>query len=281
MYDPILGRWLEQDPIGLDAGDVNLYRFVGNNPIDEVDPSGLFGILFDGSGYQANDGTIIGNFVRPFAAGDPQQDVSHYKIDIGNVWRQVEAAEAEIEKILKQHPNEPIDIIGWSRGGMAALALAKKLAQHKPPIKVRFLSLIDPTAPVKKYTEDKKLLDLDARNCEDNIENAALIMRDGKHDGNWAKHEVYRVFFQVKGVSFSKKTKVLLNKQVPLDHLQTGFSKDVGNMMWDAAKKAGVKLPGNDENPFMQSDYDEKPRGGKGFFGNAEKLIRELNLGPG
>lgn len=41
MYDPILGRWLEQDPIGFDAGDMNLYRFVGNDPTNTVDPSGL------------------------------------------------------------------------------------------------------------------------------------------------------------------------------------------------------------------------------------------------
>lgn len=41
MYDPILGRWLEQDPIGLDAGDMDLYRMEGNNPTNELDPSGL------------------------------------------------------------------------------------------------------------------------------------------------------------------------------------------------------------------------------------------------
>lgn len=279
-YSPIIGRWLEEDPTGLDAGDMNLYRFEANNSIDEVDPSGLHAILFDGSGYKGKDGTIIGNFVQPLAAGDLQASPGHYTIDIGNVWRKVNDAEKEIEEVLRKNPNEPIDIIGWSRGGMAALALAKKLAQHKPPIKVRFLGLIDPTAPVKKYTEDKNLLDLDPRDCADNIENVALITRDGKSDGNWAKHQVYRIFFQVKEVKFSKKTNILLNKSVPLDHLQTGFSRDVGNMMWDAAKKAGVKLPGKEGNPFTQSDYDEKPRGGKGFLGNAEKLIRELDLRP-
>jgi pimeloyl-ACP methyl ester carboxylesterase len=279
-YSPYLGRWLEQDPIGFDAGDLNLYRVEGNNPTNEVDPSGLIGIIFDGSGYQANDGTIISRLIVPFAKGDTQASPSYYKIDLGNVWRKVNDAESEIEEILRKNPKEPIDIIGWSRGGMAALALAKKLSQHKPAIKVRFLGLIDPTAPVKKYTEDKRFRDLDSRNCEDNIENAALIVRDGKHDGSWAKHQVYRVFFQVKEVKFSKKTKVLVNKAVPLDHLQTGFSRDVGNMMWDAMKKAGIKLPPDEESPFMQKDYDEKPRGGRGVFGNMEKLIRELDLLP-
>src|ERR1700694_2868773 len=41
MYDPIIGRWLEEDPTGFDAGDMDLYRLEGNNPTNEVDPSGL------------------------------------------------------------------------------------------------------------------------------------------------------------------------------------------------------------------------------------------------
>jgi hypothetical protein len=43
MYDPGVGRWLEEDPIGFDAGDPNLYRYVGNAPTNETDPSGLVG----------------------------------------------------------------------------------------------------------------------------------------------------------------------------------------------------------------------------------------------
>ncbi|GIW97141.1 MAG: hypothetical protein KatS3mg111_0474 [Pirellulaceae bacterium] len=40
-YSPTLGRWLSQDPISFAAGDVNLYRYVGNGPVDATDPSGL------------------------------------------------------------------------------------------------------------------------------------------------------------------------------------------------------------------------------------------------
>ena len=42
-YDPSQGRWIERDPLGLAAGDANLYRFVENNPISMVDPLGLYG----------------------------------------------------------------------------------------------------------------------------------------------------------------------------------------------------------------------------------------------
>jgi RHS repeat-associated protein len=40
-YDPSSGRFISQDPIGFSAGDVNLYRYVGNAPGDATDPSGL------------------------------------------------------------------------------------------------------------------------------------------------------------------------------------------------------------------------------------------------
>jgi hypothetical protein len=41
VYDPSVGRWLEQDPIGFSAGDMNLYRYVGNSPTNATDPSGM------------------------------------------------------------------------------------------------------------------------------------------------------------------------------------------------------------------------------------------------
>ena len=40
FYDPNLQRWVNQDPIG-EAGGINLYGFVGNGPINGVDPYGL------------------------------------------------------------------------------------------------------------------------------------------------------------------------------------------------------------------------------------------------
>ncbi|MEJ7677490.1 MAG: hypothetical protein WKG06_06385 [Segetibacter sp.] len=36
-----LGRFLQRDPIGFDAGDQNLYRYAGNNSVDPSDPFGF------------------------------------------------------------------------------------------------------------------------------------------------------------------------------------------------------------------------------------------------
>ena len=40
-YDPKVGRFLSEDPIGFDGGDVNLYAYVGGNPVMGIDPFGL------------------------------------------------------------------------------------------------------------------------------------------------------------------------------------------------------------------------------------------------
>ena len=42
FYNPAIGRWMTRDPMG-EVADVSLYRFVGNTPLDLIDPYGLFG----------------------------------------------------------------------------------------------------------------------------------------------------------------------------------------------------------------------------------------------
>ena len=44
-YSPDEARWLNRDPLGY-AGGVNLYSYCGNNPVNRVDPLGLFGEAF-------------------------------------------------------------------------------------------------------------------------------------------------------------------------------------------------------------------------------------------
>lgn len=48
-YDPNVGRYLTPDPIGL-AGGINLYPYALNNPVNEIDPLGLHGLMLFGRG---------------------------------------------------------------------------------------------------------------------------------------------------------------------------------------------------------------------------------------
>jgi RHS repeat-associated protein len=44
-YDPQTGRWTTKDPIHFAGGDSNLYAYVGNDPVNGLDVTGLAGVL--------------------------------------------------------------------------------------------------------------------------------------------------------------------------------------------------------------------------------------------
>ncbi|WP_372845273.1 RHS repeat-associated core domain-containing protein [Pontiella sp.] len=67
-YDPDNGRWLSKDPIGI-AGGLNLYEAFGNNPVNSIDPDGLWNLWNPatwgiGNGY----GETFGNSLNPFGS---------------------------------------------------------------------------------------------------------------------------------------------------------------------------------------------------------------------
>ena len=65
-YDPRAGRFLTKDPIGFLGGDVNLYRYAANNPVNLVDPEGLQlqpGALAWGWGIALAEPTPIGEII--------------------------------------------------------------------------------------------------------------------------------------------------------------------------------------------------------------------------
>jgi len=42
FYHPGLGRFIQTDPLGVSAGDMNLFRYVGDDPLDGSDPDGMY-----------------------------------------------------------------------------------------------------------------------------------------------------------------------------------------------------------------------------------------------
>lgn len=125
MYDPGVGRWLQEDPTGLTAGDADLYRYVDNNPVDSVDPSGLSRMEVQdlGDGRQAlyyvhtywaaqvvSCASVIGWFIPGRSYEDPPVLIGVYDPVTGNVERngqfvEFERVKAEAEGLLGGAPS--------------------------------------------------------------------------------------------------------------------------------------------------------------------------------
>jgi RHS repeat-associated protein len=66
FYYPAIGRFLQSDPAGFDAGDANIFRYCGGDPLNGRDPFGLEQIV-DYDGRVIVDSTPIENSPNPFA----------------------------------------------------------------------------------------------------------------------------------------------------------------------------------------------------------------------
>ena len=86
-YAPDMGRFISEDPLRFGAGDVNFYRYVGNNPISFIDPLGL-------TTWPTNNCTVTRGFTkkitftgRPHTAADidSPEGFSNYATDSGVV----------------------------------------------------------------------------------------------------------------------------------------------------------------------------------------------------
>lgn len=94
-YDATLGRYTQADPIGL-AGGLNSYTYVGNNPVNFIDPYGLWLLSIEGyygvgggASISYNNGTleVLGKVGVGLGAGvglDPNGKPSKHALDCGS-----------------------------------------------------------------------------------------------------------------------------------------------------------------------------------------------------
>jgi len=69
-YDPLIGRFISEDPLGFEGGNVNLYGYAQNSPTNLVDP---FGLLDNASPWEVGWEWLTGGGPRShhFTDGDP------------------------------------------------------------------------------------------------------------------------------------------------------------------------------------------------------------------
>ncbi len=158
ILNPKIGTWMQCDPLGLGDDGVNVHQYNSSRPLAFVDPSGAVLIAVDGTGSQKfrnTDGGFdaatgryrshVRNFYEDYdpAPGERKMyfDGPEWNcgIDTTGVYRNAQEA---LDAILKANPNEPIVLVGHSRGGLVVNELARYLQSNG--FKVKFLGLYDP-----------------------------------------------------------------------------------------------------------------------------------------
>ncbi len=164
-YDPIAGRYISSDPLGLAAGP-NTYAYVENDPVNHIDPTGLLLFAFDGTGNNdpAEEISDISNVVRfnrtyigdanePAApngrhtyyisgAGtfDPTYGISGNEYDAATgasiVQRVVALGEdfldyiESLERLNESSFSLNIDVVGFSRGAASARMFVNLISDY-------------------------------------------------------------------------------------------------------------------------------------------------------
>ena len=86
FYDPYTGRFISQDPLGFEGGDINLYVYAANNPIMYADPEGQFAFIPVAAGFMAAEAIAIGTAylgtkIAQWAANRAGADIENAEIN--------------------------------------------------------------------------------------------------------------------------------------------------------------------------------------------------------
>jgi RHS repeat-associated protein len=115
IYDPKLGRFLQPDPFGYGDG-MNMYAYTGGDPVNAIDPKGTLRDIYIGGGNDTNS-RIVASYAERQMALHPGRDIQYF------IWSDT----GGIADAIRTTPaNEPLNIIGHSLGGAAAIRAADR-----------------------------------------------------------------------------------------------------------------------------------------------------------
>lgn len=123
-YDPSTGRFLQEDPIGFAGGDINLYRYVGNSPVNFKDPTGEGVILGIACGVGIA-GTAILTAIELSRLNDKIDEILEKIKEIENC-----STESDIEKFekIRELQAQGVELLrrrhaALAKGGTAAVVI--------------------------------------------------------------------------------------------------------------------------------------------------------------
>ena len=137
-FDPQIGKFLSEDPIGLGGNSLNFYEYAYNGPANWIDPTGLQQL---GIGIEVPAGRAVSNGVL-----DPSDDPGHVIVFLKD-------QSGQITNVLSFGPARNINIFNkgtFEKGNLPATAswpLKGDLSVYQWPL------------PPQKYTDCKKLLE--------------------------------------------------------------------------------------------------------------------------
>jgi RHS repeat-associated protein len=215
MYSPSRGRFAQPDPIGLKAAkmelplSLNRYSYVGNDPINSVDPSGLLTIIIggflNGQATWGQPDTDMWKAIRDTFGEDPRVFEWAALAVFYPLYSDIQLAGVELAKFLNGYDfkeGEKLNIVAHSHGGNVVKVASQNLRQSTRSIDNLVtlgtaqnydLPLIN-TFKVKNHCNVSSLVDpvQFGGSSPTQIFRTVENTRDGAYHASWAAYELFR-----------------------------------------------------------------------------------------
>ena len=158
-YDPAVGRWLREDPIGLDAADGNLYRYCGNSALLYADPTGLQASIHGAAAHAAAAGWTAEEIATTFAISSSAAAALVYHAEI------TKAAESIVQSLTRTAAEQFTDPCEAARAAIRRAergikSFEKRIAEHEPKIADPLKYMTHPYAGLTPEQNIKKAIEV-------------------------------------------------------------------------------------------------------------------------